>query len=152
MLTIPRPMRSPASKLAVALASIIALAACQNPDVGEPCTLQWGSDSSLPPPTPTSAIGDYFQSGNTACDDLVCIVSPASSDSRWARKCDAANGENCGYCSKPCVSNQDCYTSETGLVCDILLPDENFLRTLDPAVRERYLGDIAFSSFCVVPR
>ena len=28
------------------------------------------------------------------------------------------NGENCGYCSKPCVSNQDCYTSDTGLVCD----------------------------------
>ncbi len=152
MLTIPRPMRSAASKLAVALASAVALAACQNPDVGEPCTLQWGSESSIPRPTPTDAKGDYFQSGNTACDDLVCLVSPASADSRYATRCTSANGENCGYCSKPCVSNQDCYTSETGLVCDVLLPDANFVATLDPATRERYLGDIAFSSYCVVPR
>ena len=152
MLTISRPMPSAASKLAVALASAIALAACQNPDVGDPCTLQWGSDSTLPPPTPTNAVGDYFQSGNTACDDLVCIVSPAGAESKYASRCTPENGENCGYCSKPCVSNQDCYTDETGLVCDLVLPDPAFLATLAPEVRERYLGDISFSSFCVVRR
>ena len=151
MLTISRPMPSAASKLAVALASAIALAACQNPDVGDPCTLQWGSDSTLPPPTPTNAVGDYFQSGNTACDDLVCIVSPASAESEYARNC-AEDSTNCGYCSKPCVSNQDCYTDETGLVCDLVLPDPAFLATLEPEVQERYLGDISFSSFCVVRR
>jgi hypothetical protein len=145
-------MRSAASKLAVALVSAIALAACQNPDVGDPCTLQWGSESSLPPPTPTTTNGDYFQSGNTACDDLVCIVSPAGADSKYATRCSVENGENCGYCSKPCVSNDDCYTSETGLVCDLVLPDPAFIATLDPEVRDRYLGDISFSSFCVVRR
>jgi hypothetical protein len=140
-------MRSVATKLAVALA--VALSACQNPDVGDQCTLQWGSDSSLPPPTPATAVGDYFQSGNTACDDLVCIVSPASENSTG---CVPENGENCGYCSKPCVSNDDCYTDETGLVCDLVLPDPAFVATLAPEVRERYLGDISFSSFCVVRR
>ena len=144
-------MRSVASKLAVALASALALAACQDPDVGDPCTLQWGSDSSLPPPTPTTAAGDYFQSGNTACDDLVCIVSPASAESAYAKDC-AKDSTKCGYCSKPCVSNDDCYTGETGLVCDLVLPDPAFVATLDPTVRERYLGDISFSSFCVVRR
>jgi hypothetical protein len=140
-------MRSAASKLAVALAAV-ALAACQNPDVGDSCTLQWGSDSSLPPPTPTTALGDYFQSGNTACDDLVCIVSPGAN----ADGCIPGSGQNCGYCSKPCVSNDDCYTNETGLVCDLVLPDPAFIATLAPDVRERYLGDMTFSSFCVVRR
>lgn len=172
MLTIRRPMRPAAIKLAVALATV-ALAACQDPDVGERCPLQWGTDSSLPRPTPATAAGDYFESGNPACDDLVCIVSPASSGSKYAD----CEGENCGYCSKPCVSNDDCYTDDTGLVCDLVLLDPAFLAALDasnkscttstdcdagqqcgadgqctPTVRERYLGDIAFSSFCVVPR
>jgi len=55
-------------------------------------------------------------------------------------------------CSKPCVSNNDCYNSETGLVCDLVLPDPQFLGTLPPDVRTRYLADIAYSSYCVVPR
>jgi hypothetical protein len=34
-------------------------------------------------------------------------------------------------------------------VCDLVLPDPAFIATLTPEVRERYLGDISFSSFCV---
>lgn len=131
----------------LALAVLPLLASCQQPDVGEPCTVQWGTGA---PPTPQSVAGDYFESGNATCDNLVCIVSPTS-DARYTSRCDA-NGTNCGYCSKPCVSNNDCYNSETGLVCDLVLPDQQFLATLDPAVRQRYLSDIAFSSYCVVPR
>jgi hypothetical protein len=144
-------MRALAVKPALAMLALLALA-CQKPDVGAPCTLQWGADASIPTPIPQTSTADYFQTGNLACDDLVCIVSPAASDSRWAQSCDTANGTNCGYCSKPCVSNQDCSTSDTGLVCDLILPDPSFVASLDPAVRERYLADIAFSSYCVVPR
>ncbi len=132
----------------LALAVLPLLAGCQKPDVGEPCTVQWGTGA---PPTPQSISADYFESGNSSCDNLVCIVSPTS-DSRYTSRCNATTGANCGYCSKPCVSTNDCYTSETGLVCDVALPDQQFLATLDPAVRQRYLADIAFSSYCVVPR
>ncbi len=143
-------MRALAVKPAVAMLALLALA-CQKPDVGSSCTLL--QEPATPPgPTPQTVTADYFQTGNLACDDLVCIVSPAAADSRWGKACDTTTGENCGYCSKPCVSNQDCYTSETGLVCDLVLPDPAFLATLPQDVRERYLGDIAFSSYCVVPR
>jgi hypothetical protein len=91
------------------------------------------------------------RNGNLACDDLVCIVSPASADSRYASCADAANGV-CGYCSKPCVSNEDCYPKKTGLKCDLLLLDPAYIAQLDPAVRQRYLADVAFSSYCVTAR
>jgi hypothetical protein len=147
-------MRPLAPKLSAMLLSLVALAGCQKPDVGAPCTLQWGTDPAVAPPTPQTAAGDYFQSGNTTCDDLVCIVSPITSG-KYADRCTSGNGDGCGYCSKPCVSNQDCSTDETGLVCDLILPDPAFLARLDeldPGVRERYLGEIAFSSYCVIPR
>ena len=80
MLTIRRAMRALAVKPALAMLALLALA-CQKPDVGAPCTLQWGADASTPRPTPTTARADYFQTGNLACDDRVCIVSPAAADS-----------------------------------------------------------------------
>lgn len=139
----------------LAVAAGLALAACQGPDVGQPCKLAWSEtwqiDGTPPPPTPETSAGDYFENGNLGCDDLVCIVSPAGSDQRYAHCADAAN-YICGYCSKPCVSNEDCYTRKTGLVCDLILLDPAFIASLDPAVRERYLADVAFSSYCVVPR
>lgn len=142
------------TKLALALASVLALA-CQEPDVGAPCTLSWGAEAT--PPRPQVVAGEYFQSGNIACDDLVCIVSPISDPaSEYVTRCQES-GADCGYCSKPCVSNEDCYTSDTGLVCDLVLPDAAFLAELDRteegrALRARYLADIAFSSYCVLPR
>jgi hypothetical protein len=140
------------TKLALAAAAALALA-CQKPDVGDPCTLAWGTP---PAPSPGVVEGDYFQSGNIACEDLVCIVSPSTGEYPHTQ-CDADTGDHCGYCSKPCVSNEDCYTSETGLVCDLVLPDAAFLAELDQteagrALRDRYLADIAFSSYCVLPR
>lgn len=141
------------TKLALALLPLLALA-CQDPDVGAPCTLSWGTP---PAPRPQEIQGEYFQSGNIGCEDLVCIVSPSTdTSSEYVTRCED-NGDNCGYCSKPCVSNEDCYTSDTGLVCDLVLPDAAFLAELDRtpegrALRERYLADIAFSSYCVLPR
>lgn len=119
--------------------------ACQQPDVGQRCALKW--DGSVPAPTPQTAAGEYFESGNIACDNLVCIVSPATSG-----KYASCEGTACGYCSKPCVSDQDCYKSETGLVCRQMVLDQVFLASLDAQTRERYLGDIQYSSYCAVPK
>jgi hypothetical protein len=139
-------------RLVVLLASVCALAACQKPDVGARCTLTWMVNGGTKPPTPATAAGDYFESGNVACDDLICIVSPSPAGSRYGACVDEPNYAGCGYCSKPCVSNKDCYSSSTGLVCDQIVLDPAFLATLDPATKQRYLGEISFSSYCVVPR
>jgi hypothetical protein len=141
-------MRPRALKLALALAPLLAVAACQQPDVGERCTLSWGTDPATPPPRPDTTAADFFETGNTACEDLVCIVSAAPAESRYGQCEEGA----CGYCSKPCVSNQDCYTGDTGLVCGKVVLDDAFLAALDDATRARFLNEVASSSYCVIPR
>ncbi|HEX9244374.1 MAG TPA: adventurous gliding motility lipoprotein CglC [Anaeromyxobacter sp.] len=143
-------MRARAPILALFVVALTTLGACQSPDVGQPCTITWGTGSTEPPPDPVTLYkeggSDWFESGNTQCENLVCIVSPAAPGSQYSGG---------GYCSKPCVSNQDCFQSETGLVCRQLVLDPAFLKaldTLDPALRQKYLGDIQFSSYCVVAR
>jgi hypothetical protein len=143
-------MRPCIPKMAL-VAALLALAACQEPDVGQPCDIAWGTgESAPPPPNPVTLFrsggSDWFESGNTTCENLVCIVSPAAPGSRYASG---------GYCSKPCVSNQDCYESKTGLVCRQMVLDPLFLAQLDqidPTLKSRYLGDVQFSSYCGVPR
>lgn len=141
-------LRAPTTAL---LAALLSLGACQSPDVGQPCTITWGTGETAPPPPDPVTLyktggSDWFETGNPECENLVCIVSPAPPGSQYAGG---------GYCSKPCVSNQDCFESETGLVCRQLVLDPAFLKqldTLDPALRKKYLGDIQFSSYCVVAR
>ena len=143
------------SSLAAAVLALVATAGCQKPDVGGQCTLAWNptweQDGTARPPTAsqlyTSNGSDYFESGNLACDGLVCIVSPAPAGSEYGS---SVPGQ--GYCSKPCVSNADCYSSDTGLVCDQIVLDPAFIATLDQTTKDRYLGQIRFSSYCVVPR
>lgn len=143
-------MRAPAF-LVLALFTLLALPACDKPDVGARCTLAWNpnweEDGTAPPPTPATASGDYFESGNTDCDNLICIVSPADSG-----KYSSCSGGACGYCSKPCVSDRDCYSGETGLKCDQVVLDPVFIASLDEETRQRYLGEIRFTSYCVVAR
>lgn len=144
-------MRAPAYLAAFALFTLLALPACDKPDVGARCTLSWNPNAEVPAPTPTTALGDYFESGNLGCDDLICIVSKAKTGSKYA----SCSGTACGYCSKPCVSNRDCYSGSTGLVCDSVVLDETFIATLeeeDPELLDRYLGEIRLSDYCVVPR
>ena len=143
--------RSPLAALAIAA---VALAGCQSPDVGGDCTLTWNptwqQDGTKPPPKASELAdgggSDYFESGNLACDGLVCIVSPSPEGSGY----DRAIGV--GYCSKPCVSNSDCYEKASGLVCRQMVLDPVFLDQLDPTTRSRYLADIQYSSYCAVPR
>jgi hypothetical protein len=144
-------MRLVAPKWVLALVPVFAVLGCQKPDVGQRCALQWSDPATAP--TPQTTEGDYFQSGNTACDDLVCIVSPADVGDPYG----SCSGTACGYCSKPCVSDDDCFKDETGLVCDQIVLDPKFIAQLDAteegrAALERYLGDVRFSSYCVVPR
>ncbi len=140
------------SLLAAPSIALLGLAGCQKADVGEPCNIAWNyQQTDTPPPTAatlyTSNGSDYFESGNLACDGLVCIVSPAPQGSKYG-----STTAGVGYCSKPCVSDQDCYKSDTGLVCRQMVLDPVFLSTLDAATRERYLADIQYSSYCAVPR
>jgi hypothetical protein len=149
-------MRRRAAKPLVALLPILALAACQDPDVGTPCTISWSptweQDGTPPPPTAVDLASqpgggaDYFESGNLACEGLVCVISPAATGPY------ASQTPGQGYCSKPCVSNDDCFEDETGLVCRQMVLDPVFLEQLDPATRDRSLADIQFSSYCGVPR
>jgi hypothetical protein len=142
--------------------AVLALAACQDPDVGNPCTLAWSPtwepDGTPPPPTASllyeSGGSDFFESGNVGCDGLVCLVSPAPAGVAYGSD-DIVYGSTepgAGYCSKPCVSNGDCFEDQTGLVCRQMVLDPVFLEQLDPATRARYLADIQFSSYCAVPR
>jgi hypothetical protein len=139
------------ARLALAVASALLVAGCQSPDVGQRCQLPFHAGATNDGPTPETAAGDYLEVGNTACDNLICIVSPAVDGGRY-NSC--AEG-NCGYCSKPCVSDQDCSTSQTGLVCRQMVLDPAFIQKLqqtDPALLETYLSDIRFSSYCAVSR
>lgn len=116
---------------------ILVLAGCQAPDVGQPCTFD------LPGVIPETASADYLETGvTTDCETLVCMVSPPGP---------ATSKVKSPYCTKPCVSNADCSQSETGLVCRAVVLDPNFINSLDPATREKYLGNNAFSNYCAAP-
>lgn len=136
----------------VALLALVAAAlcgGCQAPDVGQRCNFGWAAAPSVPAPTPSTIDADYLETGNMACDSLVCIVSPATSGEYAS--CD---GDQCGYCSKPCVSDTDCYKSETGLVCRQMVLDADYIQWLQenhPELAATYLGDAPYSRYCAVP-
>ena len=111
------------------------LPGCQDPDVGQSCSF----DVVVPGGVLTA---DYLETGKTECENLVCIRSPAVES--WTR----ANP----YCSKPCVSDDDCSRSETGLTCRAVVLDPEFIATLPVEVREKYLGDVQFSNYCAIPQ
>jgi hypothetical protein len=151
-------MRARVPHLVAAIALLALATACQKPDVGQPCTLTWGADASTKPSaaqlydaaqasSPPSFGSDYFETGNLACEGLVCIISPAPLGTEYGS---ATPGE--GYCSKPCLSDDDCYASETKLVCRQMVLDKVFIEQLDAATRQRYLSDVQFSSYCAVSR
>ena len=135
-------MRAARSLPALALA---ALAACQSPDVGQRCDI--GLDPAVY--NPIAIPSEIFQTFNPVCDNLVCLMSPLTAGERYA---DCAGGSLCGYCSKPCVSDQDCFKSETGLVCRQIVLDEAFIASLPPDVQASYLAGVTFSSYCAVPQ
>ena len=137
------------------LALSAVLAGCQSPDVGQSCTLQVGTVNLNTEPV----LADYLESGaDNGCDNLVCIKSPD-------QPAGSAVKSN-PYCSKQCVSNSDCFQSETGLVCRQVTIDRNFINTLPEPQRNEYyrildcefsaegtLGQcpLQFESYCATP-
>jgi len=146
-------MRPARLATALALAALVALTVtgCQSPDVGQRCGLP-SRGAPTERPTPDSAAGDYLEFGNAGCDNLVCIVSPATPGSAYNACVGDAASPQCGYCSKPCVSDSDCFKSETGLACRQMVLDPASIAALDDAARAAYLANIQFSSYCAVPR
>ncbi len=139
-------MRWSVPKMAL-VAAALALGACQEPDVGQPCRFSWGTEAYpiADKSNPDHIKSDWFESGNTECENLVCIMSPVDAGTRYASG---------AYCSKPCVSNSDCYQSKTGLECRQMVLDPAFLKWLDnnnPSLKQEYLGNLQFSSYCAVP-
>jgi len=113
------------------------LAACQQPDVGQSCSFD------VPGVGPGPVTADYLETGKTECENLVCIRSPDPPA--------GSHVKNNPYCSKPCVSDSDCSKSETGLVCRTVVLDPQFLASLPEDVKQKYLGDVQFSSYCATP-
>lgn len=154
--------------LRVALLTVTSVCAalaggCQQPDVGARCDIAWGTNTAFKPPRPEKIPGDYLETGNLACDSLVCIVSPATSGkySTCAVEDLSSTPETysqCGYCSKPCVSDAECFKSATGLVCRQIVLDPAFIKYLEDQdaangtnVAAQYLGDARYSRYCAAP-
>lgn len=138
----PIRMRARTARRATPAAlSALALFACQQPDVGDPCTLDVYTLQGSPPVlasidhdvsdgvacTTSAYAADFFRSGANECDNLICIRSAtgaACSDPPAASTWPLAVRK---YCSKPCVSDKDCFTSETGLVCRPIVLNSTYL-------------------------
>ena len=140
-------MRVPTSAALVMAVGL--LVGCQSPDVGQPCTVAV---------TKTATVSvDWVEFGNPECEDtLTCAQSPLRDGSKIKSRLSGCNptgdGTNCGYCTKPCVSNADCFQDSTGLECRSVVLDEAFIKSLDPAVAQKYLGDATASNYCAAPR
>jgi hypothetical protein len=157
---VPDAMRTrrPFRAARIAGLAALALAACQDPDVGQPCALDLFADGGAIDTDVQRDKGlyssceraDYFRSGAVECESLICVRSATGSATGTCppplspvaiRK----------YCSKACVSDTDCFNKDTGLVCRQIVLDPVFLANLDPQVRDRYLGQIQSSNYCAAP-
>ncbi len=138
------------------LAAIAVATGCQDRDVGQPCTPKvYGTgggtpDACINPPSTDTA--DYFESGTAVCENLICIHSQGSGCSPGVDGTTQLNGD----CSKPCVSDADCFKDETGLTCRQVVLSETFIALLEQTeqgrqILQRYLQDIQSSRFCARP-
>lgn len=157
----------------------LALAACQKPDVGDPCVLDV-----VKPTGPIDAYvsdgvacsadtADYFRSGANECDNLICIRSapgPACT-STSATVVAAYPSDIRKYCSKACVSDADCKNDRIKLVCRTIVLDSAYLAFLQQCAADQaagvtpnpacppnaagallLLGGITSSTYCAAPR
>jgi len=133
-----------ASRGTLAALAALALAACQEPDVGQPCDLDVYAGS---PPANidynveqgvacSADAADYFRSGAFECDNLICIRSATAADCTVAGAPAGFDIDVRKYCSKPCVSDEDCFTSETGLACRPIVLDSAYLASYSAFLRD----------------
>lgn len=135
----------------LAALAVLALGACQEPDVGQPCQLDI-FQAGLPIDVEgaggqvcSDVAADYFRSGAIECDNLICIRSAtgACGDAAIAAANPLAIRK---FCSKACVSDRDCFSGETHLSCRQIVLDPVFIAGLPPDVRQKYLGAIQSSN------
>ena len=87
---------------------------------------------------------DFFRSGAVECDNLICLQSPTGA-------CAGPTPHQVkAYCSKACVSDSDCFHSETGLVCRQVLLDPAFVASL-PDGGAPWLPQALGSNYCAYP-
>jgi hypothetical protein len=155
----------------------LALSACQQPDVGQPCELDVyaGSpavniDSYVAQGVACSAdTADYFRSGAIECENLICIRSATSAacTSGDASVVTSYPHDIRKYCSKPCVSDADCKNDRIDLVCRSIVLDPAYLNFLNwcaanpggtdptygpcPANAAAMLGSVPSSNYCATP-
>lgn len=135
------------------MAALLAAAACQSVDVGQPCTMNLEFADGGPIAVSVGGAvecsadsGDFLRTGALECDGLVCLQSATGA-------CSGQTGTPFlvrSYCSKACVSNSDCFTSQTGLVCRAVLPEPAFLASL-PDGGAPYIPATLQSNYCAPP-
>jgi hypothetical protein len=130
----------------VAALAVLALA-CKNVDIGQQCNVLPASVT--PVQNECTVQGDLVSTQNYDCDTLFCIVTPAK-----AGTCTEAYKPVGGRCTKSCVSNDDCFPSDTGMECRRVVLDSEFINELEktnPQLLALYLGDLRTTSFCAEP-
>ncbi len=162
----------------LAALAALALAACQEPDVGQPCDLDVVAGS---PPAAidfrveagvfcSADAADYFRSGAFECDNLICIRSATDAACTDAGAPPTFTLDVRKYCSKPCVSDGDCDNDRIQLVCRPIVLDSGYLAFLqqcaaaqaagdplppgcppDPAASLALLGTVPSSNYCATP-
>ncbi len=164
----------------LAALAALALGACQEADVGQPCELDAYSGS--PPANIDVAVAgqpgvycsadtaDYFRSGAIECDNLICIRSATGAACTGTGPAFTGYPDDVRkYCSKPCVSDSDCKNDLIDLVCRPIVLDPCYLAFLQwcanpgttanpcpaytacPANAGYLLGSIPSSSYCATP-
>jgi len=134
------------------LLALLAAGACQSADVGQPCAMNLLYADGGPIAVDEGGTNcsaeraDFFRSGAIECDNLVCLQSPTGLCAGSATTPYKVRP----YCSKACVSNADCFTSTTGLVCRRVLLDPSFVASL-PDGGAPYLPDALASNYCAPP-
>jgi hypothetical protein len=130
----------------VAALAVLALA-CKNVDIGQQCNVLPASVT--PAQDECTVKGDLVSTQNYDCDTLFCIVTPKSKST-----CDSTTKRVGGRCTKSCVSNDDCFPSDTGMECRRVVLDSDFINELEktnPDLLAKYLGDLRTTSFCAEP-
>jgi hypothetical protein len=148
MIAMTRTVRPHVAPLAALL-----LAACQSADVGQECRMTLENADGTPidvlvgDATCSSNRADFFRSGAIECDNLICLRS-ATGACAGGGTADPLQVRS--YCSKACVSDADCFSDETGLVCRPVLLDPSFVATL-PDGGAPWLPAALGSSYCATP-
>lgn len=164
----------------LAALAALALGACQEADVGQPCELDAYTGS---PPVPvdkavpdqqgvycSADTADYFRSGAIECDNLICIRSATGAACTGSGPDFTPYPDDVRkYCSKPCIADRDCENDRIKLVCRAIVLDPGYITFLQwcaanpggtdpngvygtcPANAEALLGGIPSSSYCATP-